>query len=223
MSRTRSWRALLLVTALAAGVGLLGAACGSGSSDSSATTLAGEDPELSGITRPEPLQVGEVTVPDATTGSEGGDFTMAAAPGELLVAYFGYTSCPDICPVYLNTLARAQASLGGSPGSRAKVLFVGVDTKRDTPKAIRKFLDAFDESFIGLTGSPTAIADAAAELHLPAPTFEEPDAKGNYVVGHPSQVTVFTPDDKAHRIYPYGVRQAAWVHDLPLLAEGRYR
>ena len=143
--------------------------------------------------------------------------------GQLTLLFFGYTSCPDICPVYLNTLARAQASLGGSPGSRAKVLFVGVDTKRDTPKAIRKFLDAFDESFIGLTGSPTAIADAAAELHLPAPTFEEPDAKGNYVVGHPSQVTVFTPDDKAHRIYPYGVRQAAWVHDLPLLAEGRYR
>lgn len=163
--------------------------------------------------------------PDTTfTDFNGDPFPFAEkTAGELTLLFYGYTSCPDVCPIYLNTLARARDALGGGPGSRVQVLFVGVDTKRDTPEKLRSYLGAIDETFIGLTGTPALIADSLHQLKQSAPLIGKPDAQGDYTVQHPATVYAFTPDDAAHRLYPYGVRQGAWVRDLPKLAAGRYR
>ncbi|CAN5892824.1 SCO family protein [soil metagenome] len=163
--------------------------------------------------------------PDVTfTDVDGNDFPFReATAGRLSVLFFGFINCPDICPVYLNTLASARAAIGSGAGSRPQVLFVGVDTARDTPEAMKEYLGAIDPTFIGLTAEDATIAEAIASLRMASVVLGEPAADGSYDVGHPSQITAFTADDVAHRIYPSDVRQQQWVKDLPRLDQGQYQ
>lgn len=162
------------------------------------------------------------TKPDVTfTDFKGRPFPfLEATKGKLTVLFFGYTNCPDVCPVYLQTMARAREAIGTGPGSRPQVLFVGVDVARDTPAVLEAYLGKIDSTFIGLTGSETEIANAIAHLKMAPVVIGEPAADGSYVVGHPAQVTVFTHDDLCHRIYPSDVRQQQWADDLPRLDKG---
>jgi protein SCO1/2 len=163
--------------------------------------------------------------PDVTfTDLDGRPFNLRSeTAGKLSVLFFGYTNCPDVCPIYLQTISRALEAIGTGPGSDTMVLFVGVDTERDTPEQMRTYLDRINPTFVGLTGTPELIDEANAALFQLPITIEEPDAAGNYLVGHGSKVFPFGPDDVAHRIYPYDVRQNEWVRDLPRLAEGQFQ
>lgn len=149
--------------------------------------------------------------------TEGEPFAFAErTEGRLTLLFFGYTSCPDICPLHLANLADAL----DRPGvPRPVVVFVGVDHERDTPEAVRAFLDRFDPAFVGLVGTPDELR-AAQEAALVAPAIlEEPDEPGgDYLVGHASQIIAYTADDRATVVYPFGVRQQDWVQDLPVLA-----
>lgn len=142
---------------------------------------------------------------------------------QLSMLFFGYTNCPNECPIYLQTLASARVSIRSGPGSRPQVLFVGVDTERDTPEVMREYLANIDSTFIGLTASPEVIDDALGQLMLPGVAIGEPDENGNYEVGHTARSIVFTPDNLAHRMYGYDTRQTQWVRDLPLLAQGEWQ
>lgn len=167
--------------------------------------------------------------PDVTfTDLDGKPFPFVAkTEGKLALLFFGYTNCPDVCPVTLNTLARAKEAIGTGPGSEPMVCFVGVDTARDTPKAMRTYLDNIDPTFVGLTASDDVIAEAISTVKGAPVQLGEPDEDGNYLVGHPSQVTAYTPDNVAHRIFsgapPDGMRQQEWAKDLPRLAKGEYQ
>jgi protein SCO1/2 len=146
--------------------------------------------------------------------------------GQLTVLFFGYTNCPDVCPVFLQTMARAREGIATGPGSRPQVLFVGVDVARDTPEQMRRYLDRIDPTFTGLTGEESEIASLIEQLEMPPVVIEDPEPDGSYAVGHPARATVFTRDDLGHRIYPTGVQKDAgtrmevWVRDLPRLDQG---
>lgn len=157
------------------------------------------------------------------TDLDGNPFDLRAETADqLTLLFYGYTSCPNECPIYMATLASALETIRSGPGSRPQVLFVGVDTARDTPEEVRGFLDEFNSAFIGLTASPEVIDDSLGQLMLPGVAIGEPDENGNYEVGHVSRSIVFTPDNVAHRMYGYDTRQTQWVRDLPLLAEGEW-
>lgn len=162
--------------------------------------------------------------PDVTfTDTDGNAFPLREkTDGQLTLLFFGYTHCPDVCPVYLNTIASARERLGAGPGSQPTVLFVGVDLARDTPEHMKKYLANIDPTFIGLTADEDTITRALSELALPQPVFYEPDENGNYAVDHPARIAVFTPDNVAHRMYPSDVRSQQWVKDLPRLDQGIY-
>ncbi len=212
-------RAGAAAAAVAAGGGLL-AACGLGRASSPDREDDQEEGGWSGTLLDPPFEKPDVTFTDV----DGRPFPFrTATEGKLTLLFFGYTNCPDVCPVYLNTLARAKEGIGSGPGSRPQVLFVGVDVKRDTPAVMKTYLGNIDPEFIGLTASEDVIATAIKAVHGAPVEIGAPQADGSYLVGHPAQVTVYTKDDLAHRIYPYGVRQAAWTRDLPLLDEGQYR
>ncbi|MGH7590751.1 MAG: SCO family protein, partial [Gemmatimonadales bacterium] len=106
---------------------------------------------------------------------------------------------------------------------RIQVVFVTTDARRDSTQVIRRWLDAFDPTFIGLSGDDTTIvrfeSDSRVALALPT---SAPDSAGNYEVGHAAQVIAFTPDDSAHVVYPFGTRQEDWAHDIPLLLAGAW-
>lgn len=163
--------------------------------------------------------------PDVTLETtDGAPFPFREATnGQLTLLFFGFTNCPDVCPIWLSTVARAREKIGSGPGSDPQVLFVGVDLARDTPQALDEYLARIDPTFIGLTGTEEAIAAANRALYFPEPFIGPPDQAGAYEVGHYGRAAAFTPDNAAHRLYGYDVRVDQLVHDLPLLAEGIYR
>lgn len=221
--RSSGWtrRRFLATTASAAAAATL-AACSldqsTGPDDTSRSTTKAR---WAGELQSPPLEKPTVTFTDM----DGNSFPFRErTEGKLALLFFGYTSCPDVCPVTLNLLANAIDSLAGGSGSDPMVLFVGVDVARDTPEQMRDYLGSFNPTFLGLTGTEKVIAQANREMFLPPIVLEEPDADGNYIVGHGKQVFAFTADNVAHRFYPGDtVRQEQWVHDLPLLAKGVYR
>ena len=193
------------------GVGLAGLV-GACARDSGSAEDA-EAAEFAGILLGEPL----AKPTQLFTDTSGAPFSFAeATEGQLSLLFFGYTSCPDICPVHLGIISRALERIDG-PAGKALLAFVGVDTARDTPEVMRTYLDRFDEDFVGLTASDAVIEEAQVALNLPPVVIEPPDADGGYNVGHASQVLVFTPDNLCHLVYPVGTRQQDWMADLPRL------
>jgi len=102
--------------------------------------------------------------------------------------------------------------------SHVKVVFVTTDPARDTPSVIRAWLDAFNPTFIGLTGTTAQITAAEASVGMP-PATVVPLGNGNYSVDHAAYVIAFTTDDEAHAVYPDGYTASTWVHDLPRLVK----
>jgi protein SCO1/2 len=143
--------------------------------------------------------------------------------GFVTLLFFGYTHCPDVCPIHMANIAAVLADLPYAERSRIRVVFVTTDPERDTAPRLREWLDRFDHSFVGLRGSEDEVNAVQAELHLPA-AVRQPSRPGPlpgaYAVGHAAQVIAFTADGRARVVYPFGTRQSDWAHDLPKLVEG---
>lgn len=205
----------ILLGAAATGTAVLLGACSSDEDRGAATST----PWGGSLVDP-PLEKPDVTL--QTT--DGTDFNLREdTQGQLTLLFFGFTSCPDQCPTWLGTTARALEQLGDGPGSDAQVLFVGVDVARDTPDALATYLGRIDSRFIGLTGPESAIAKANRELLFPPITIGPPDEDGDYEVGHFSKAVAFSPDDLGHRLYGYDVTIRQLTTELPKLAQGEYQ
>jgi len=153
------------------------------------------------------------------TDTSGAPFDFASkTQGYATLLYFGYTHCPDMCPLEMSTIAEAFRKIPPASADRFKVVFVTTDPERDSPQVLRAWLDHFDKRFIGLTGSAAEIAAAqiAANLSPAKKSAVRPD--GAYEVGHAAFVLAYTKDNLAHVIYPGGVKEDDWAHDLPYLA-----
>ncbi len=147
----------------------------------------------------------------------------SATAGKVTLLYFGYTHCPDICPVTIANLAAVVDRMPEEVQRRLTVVFVTTDPDRDTPPVIGKWLAAFDPTFVGLTASDSVLQAAQRIVQvLPAvkDTATVPSGKpGDYIVGHAAQVVVYTRDGLGHLEYPPDTRQRDWAHDLPLLVK----
>ena len=136
--------------------------------------------------------------------------------GSLTLLFFGYTSCPDQCPMHMASLGAALHKLPSSLAAQIKLVFVTTDPARDTPAVLRRWLDYFDKSAVGLTGTPVVLAAVQRAAGVP-PARQIPDGSGSYSVAHANFVVAYTKDNLAHVIYPGGVTKDDWIHDLPLL------
>lgn len=140
--------------------------------------------------------------------------------GKLVLLFFGYTHCPDVCPIHMGNIAAVLDDLGAERRRQVEVVFVTTDPGRDTPERIRSWLDRFDPMFVGLRGTRAEVDSIQRSLGLP-PSVVEPAVPGeDYAVGHAAQVLAFTPGGPARVVYPFGTRQEDWAHDLPLLLAG---
>jgi len=144
------------------------------------------------------------------------DFRRDTA-GRLTFLFFGYTHCPDVCPVHMANLAAALARIPPDDAKRVRVVFVTTDPARDTRARLKDWLGAFDPTFVGLTGTRAEL-EAALRAAGVAPTVAEP-APGDtsYEVGHAAQVLAYGLDGRLRAEYPFGTRQRDWAHDLPIL------
>ena len=137
--------------------------------------------------------------------------------GSVTLLFFGYTYCPDQCPVHMANIGAALNKLPAGTASRVKLVFVTTDPSRDTPLVLRRWLDHFDTRFIGLNGTEAAIE--AVQQAAGVPIARKTRASGNYGVAHANYVLAYTKDNLAHVIYPGGIGKDDWVHDLPLLLQ----
>jgi protein SCO1/2 len=162
---------------------------------------------------------------------EKADFTLSTTSGDsfqfaeetegfLTLLFFGYTYCPDICPVHMANIAAVLRKLPPQLANRVKVVMVTVDPDRDTPERLRQWLDNFDRSFIGLAGPMDEVNDIQRRFNLP-PAIKQGDGP-DYLVGHAAYVLAFTTDNAAHVISPSGTRQHEWAHDIPILLEANW-
>ena len=136
--------------------------------------------------------------------------------GKLALLFFGYTYCPDVCPVHMASIAAVKRDLSVDEQRRMRVVFVTADPRRDTSERLVSWLGNFDTDFVGLRGSEAEVDSIMLSLALPA-AIRDTAAGPDYAVGHASQVIAFPPGDGFRVIYPFGTRQADWKHDLARL------
>jgi len=160
-------------------------------------------------------------LPDVTlSATDGSPVRLAEAfNGTPTLVFFGYTSCPDICPVHLAALTSSMQTVRVGFDT-VDVVFVSVDLERDTPERIDEFLAYFDSRITGLyTTDEALLLDTLAALDLGGPIVEGPDPRGEgNLIGHPAQVIGFDSDGIARRVWPFGARRSDWVSDLPRIA-----
>lgn len=156
------------------------------------------------------------------TADDGQRYDLRAeTAGTATLVLFGFTHCRDACPAQLAILASAVADLSAAEREGLEVVFVSVDPDRDTPARLRRWLAAYDEGFVGLTGDLAQVEDAMGQLLLSAPRPEDADADGGSHVHHHSPFVAFHPgDDRAHTMYPFGMRADQWRQELPRLIGG---
>jgi len=137
--------------------------------------------------------------------------------GYATLLFFGYTHCPDVCPVQMSNIASVMQRMPPEEVRLIKVVFVTTDPARDDAARLKAWLGALNPAFIGLRGPIDTVNAITASIGFPG-AFIEDTTKKDYTVGHLAVVFAFTRDDSAHVLYPFGTRQVDWARDLPRLA-----
>jgi protein SCO1/2 len=154
------------------------------------------------------------------TDTSGAPFDFwSKTQGYVTLLFFGYTRCPDECPLHIANVAMGLKKMPTGLRDQVKLVFVTTDPARDSPRVMRSWLDHFDKRFIGLTGSEAAIEMAERTAGVPLARKTVRAGEEDYAVGHANFVLAYTKDNLAHVIYPGGVTQQDWIHDLPQLVK----
>lgn len=145
--------------------------------------------------------------PFSLTDHNGGPVTEAAFKGKLMLVYFGYTYCPDVCPTALTEMGNAVEALGPA-GDKVVPVFVTVDPARDTPEHLKEYLSFFHPRFVGLTGTSEQVA-AAAKAYRVYYAKAKTDAAGasdalDYLMDHTSIVYLMGPEGALKAHFPHG-------------------
>lgn len=160
---------------------------------------------------------GHTTVlPPLAQRPTGGDFTLQTADGALslhdlrgkvVLLYFGYTNCPDVCPASISAGAQALTQLSAQERANTRLLFVSVDPARDTPAKLKEYAAYFHPEMIGATGTPEQIA-AVAGAYGASYARQPARADGGYAVDHSAQTYVIAPDGRLAEEVEYGASAA---------------
>lgn len=149
------------------------------------------------------------------TSDSGKAVTAVDFKNKITLLYFGYTHCPDVCPLTLTHLHVVLQRLGAAADG-VRVLFVSVDPARDTPALLHLYVSAFDKHVTGLTGTPAQI-EALAKRYRVAFNRESAKPDGSYDVSHSSGIYIFDRDGRARLLATSADSAGAIVHDLRAL------
>lgn len=141
--------------------------------------------------------------PFELVGKDGKTVTDKDFRGRYMLVFFGFTHCPDICPAELQVMSAALDELGDK-ADKVVPIFITVDPERDTPELVTAYVENFGPNFVGLTGSPEAIANAAKAYRVTYQKFQEEGAGDNYSVDHSALLYLMGPDGKFVTHFPYG-------------------
>ena len=147
-------------------------------------------------------------------GSNGKPLDLAQFRGKVVLLAFGFSSCGEVCPITLATLAGARKKLG-EQAANVQVVYVTVDPERDDAARMKKYLASFDATFVGGVGSRAEI-DAAQKSYGISST-KQVHADGNYTIGHSSSIYMIDRAGGLRAVMPYGHTVDDFVHDLKIL------
>ncbi len=151
----------------------------------------------------------------ALTDTEGRRRTLADFKGRVVVVFFGFTQCPDVCPTTLLELAEVKRSLGAD-GARVQGVFITVDPERDTPEVLKAYVDNFGSDFVALRGTPDETRETAKHFKV---FFNKVPGKvaGSYSIDHTAASFVFDPQGRVRLFVRYGSGAQALAEDLKRL------
>jgi protein SCO1/2 len=193
---------------LVASIGVLGAACSSTGSSSQAV--------LRGLVRDEPLLVGDVVVTEVDRDGTQQPLTLRAAPKELLVVYFGFTSCPDVCPTTLADLRAARQRLGDDRAARVDLAMITVDPERDLPPVLVGYLGGFAPRFHAVRPADRGELTRAQDAFLAASSISVGD-DGRVEVAHSTATYVVDAAGVVVVEWPFAAGIETMAHDLKVL------
>ncbi len=152
------------------------------------------------------------------TDQNGVTRTLADFKGKVVVVFFGFTQCPDVCPTSLSELAQARKLLGAD-GERLQGLFVSVDPERDTPEVMKAYMASFDPSFLALYASPGELPELAKrfKIYYKKVPGSTPD---NYSMDHSAGSYIYDPQGRVRLYFRYGSGAQAMADDVKHLLRG---
>ena len=142
--------------------------------------------------------------PFSLVGADGKPVTDRDFRGRYMLIFFGFTHCPDICPAELQVIAQALEQLGDK-AKNVVPIFITLDPERDTPEAMGNYLKSFGPNFVGLTGSPEAIAAAAKAYRVAYSKVENKESAGDYSVDHSALVYLMDREGRYMTHFSYGL------------------
>ncbi|MFZ5819909.1 MAG: SCO family protein [Chloroflexota bacterium] len=152
------------------------------------------------------------------TQGKGSTFRLGEMRGVVTLLFFGYTSCPDVCPTTLSELRRVLDGLGAD-ADRVQVVFVTVDPERDTPEKLGQYVAMFNPSFIGLSGSVQALETVWRDYGVYRAVQQMPNSATGYLVDHTARLYVIDPDGNLRLSFSYGTPVDDILHDLRILLD----
>ncbi|MEI2415410.1 SCO family protein [Orrella sp. JC864] len=142
--------------------------------------------------------------------------TLADYQGKVMVVFFGFTQCPDVCPTALAEMAQVMQQLGDD-ADRVQVALVTVDPERDTPQVLREYVTAFDPRFEGLTGTPEQVKQAAQSFKVYYAKSPRPD--GDYSMDHTAAIYLLDAKGESRVLVNNTAGVDVLVHDVRTLLE----
>ncbi|MBM3123585.1 MAG: SCO family protein [Chloroflexi bacterium] len=153
------------------------------------------------------------------TTHSGEIFRVSDHRGSVLLLFFGYTSCPDICPATMAELKQARALLRTEEAERVQVVFITVDPQRDTPDAIQEYVERFDPTFLGLSGSQAELS-RVWQAYGVYREEGEPNMNGWYEVSHTARVYAIDPQGALRLSFAFGTFPEDVANDIRILLGG---
>ncbi|MCX5422052.1 SCO family protein [Streptomyces sp. NBC_00078] len=205
--------------ALFAAATLTLSACGSGDDSKSPVAVVSEETSQKPATiLDKPFEKPDLVLTD--TKGEKYDFRKETA-GRPTLVYFGYTHCPDICPLTMNNLAVAKKQLPKDEQDKLRVVFVTTDPERDTSSELGKWLKGIDPQFVGLTGDFATIQAGARTLGISIEPTHKDKKTGKTVSVHGTQVIAFSPKTNGgYVLYGEDATVGDYTKDLPKIIKG---
>ncbi|MCB5163249.1 SCO family protein [Streptomyces bambusae] len=213
----RTTRATAAALAVAAALTL--SACGGSEPAKSpaVTDVSSSAKKQAGTVIDRPFQKPDLVLTD----TQGKKYDLRAqTKGKPTLIYFGYTHCPDVCPLTMSNIAQAKKALPKADQDNLRVVFVTTDPERDTPASLGEWLTSQDPSFIGLTGDFKAIQAGARTMGIGIDPPKK-EADGTVVSMHGAQVIAFSPKtDDGYVLYGDDTTAEDYTKDLPKIVKG---
>jgi protein SCO1/2 len=160
-----------------------------------------------------------LAIPDLTlTDEHGQPFRLGDQRGNVMLLFFGYTSCPDVCPTTLATWRRVHEGLGND-AAKVRFVFVTVDPERDTAERLQLHVDAFNPDFVGLTGSAAELESLYQAFDVKFEKNDVPESALGYLISHTATTFVVDPEGMWRLRETYGTEVEDLIYDIRQLLE----